>query len=965
MALTTPTNVGFPTNIPGTLRKSTGNPFADGVFVYADGADKWERVFDSGQKTYYASWLKTSAAPSDLTALINIALADARVKIFVVDADITINSTVSAGGKVVEFVSGIVSGVGSIDGADIRARWSYSYLGGSVTLTNCVFSSYTPRLASDAEANGKNIIYYYNTTTSKHRFKNGATWYDVITSIAQVTADSLQGDGSVGAPIKLDNDNDAPGANKLYGTNPSGVKGWIDIPTANNLVTTGDSLQGDGSGGSPIKLDNDTAAPGNNQVYGTDGAGAKGWKSSLQTTADSLQGDGTAGNPIKLDNDSNAPGNNKVYRTDGSGVKGWSDFPAASGTINTTNSVTGDGSVGTPAKLVGDAATPGNWKLYGTNASGTKGFYTLTPPEITQASAVTNGVKVIQNVLGSETFVDIGGGVTSWLNTAHSPSFVFRFENNTTMAFPAAGKFRLNNVVPESATEICFNSQTFYTNFVKEYFDEMTVGTYIVLHPINHSQDGGLVFKTTSGNLADLSGYGRFTVTLVSETVRGALDADEPVGFTFDIQNSALLSTVTTADSLQGNGTGGSPVKLDNDNNTPGNNKVYGTDGSGVKGWRDFPATGATINTTNSITGDGSGGTPAKLVGDVVSPGNNKVYGTDGSGNRTWRDFPSGSATITTADSITGDGSGGTPAKLVGDSAAPGASRYYGTNGGGTKGYHALPTVDGSETKVQAGTNTSVTGTGTTGSPYTINSTMVTGTSLTGNGTSGTPATLVNDSASPGNNRLYGTNGSGVKGWYAQPSYDGSETKVNAGSNVTVTGSGTVGSPYVINATTASPIHASKDSLTAAVGLSFCMVKSTGGTFESADKVLKLGHPTNDDQRNITLQAMLHIEASSFTLGQFNHVATIPAGFRPTGIVNFPIAPIVPGTGNTSTTPIRSSGSVGILNGGVYGTCAGYIDPDNGFVYARINSVSSYPTLSGVATTVIPLVVTYFINVNT
>lgn len=39
--------------------------------------------------------------------------------------------------------------------------------------------------------------------------------------------------------------------------------------------------------------------------------------------------------------------------------------------------------------------------------------------------------------------------------------------------------------------------------------------------------------------------------------------------------------------------------------------------------------------------------------------------------------------------------------------------------------------------------------------------------SITGNGAALTPLQLVGDSASPGNSMVYGTNGSGVKGWYA------------------------------------------------------------------------------------------------------------------------------------------------------------------------------------------------------
>lgn len=46
--------------------------------------------------------------------------------------------------------------------------------------------------------------------------------------------------------------------------------------------------------------------------------------------------------------------------------------------------------------------------------------------------------------------------------------------------------------------------------------------------------------------------------------------------------------------------------------------------------------------------------------------------------------------TITTADSITGTGSLGSPLELVGDNASPGNSQYYGTDGVGAKGFHPI-----------------------------------------------------------------------------------------------------------------------------------------------------------------------------------------------------------------------------------------------------------------------------------
>jgi hypothetical protein len=68
------------------------------------------------------------------------------------------------------------------------------------------------------------------------------------------------------------------------------------------------------------------------------------------------------------------------------------------------------------------------------------------------------------------------------------------------------------------------------------------------------------------------------------------------------------------------------------------------------------------------------------------------------------------------------------------------------------------PITDGSETKIQAGQNMEVTGTGTNYSPYVVKSTI-----------------------------------------------DGSETKIQAGQNITLTGNGTTASPYVIKSTNNCP----------------------------------------------------------------------------------------------------------------------------------------------------------------
>lgn len=116
-----------------------------------------------------------------------------------------------------------------------------------------------------------------------------------------------------------------------------------------------------------------------------------------------------------------------------------------------------------------------------------------------------------------------------------------------------------------------------------------------------------------------------------------------------------------------------------------------------------------TIATQYSLTGGGnlSADRTLNFVNDVASPGNLKLYGTDGSGTRGW--FDRGAPTtrsVATQHSLTGGGdlSADRTLNLVGDTASPGASKYYGTNAGSTRGWYDLPTVSGSDNVVFATT---------------------------------------------------------------------------------------------------------------------------------------------------------------------------------------------------------------------------------------------------------------------
>ena len=124
----------------------------------------------------------------------------------------------------------------------------------------------------------------------------------------------------------------------------------------------------------------------------------------------------------------------------------------------------------------------------------------------------------------------------------------------------------------------------------------------------------------------------------------------------------------------------------------------------------------------------------------------------------------------------------------------------------------SVTSSDGSETKIVNGTNTTVVGTGTTPTPYQINAIN----STYSNSNLGMGAQVYKDSTVVGSNTqfnlrklkssdssvtiLEGINEIDIT-VVTGSIPDGSETKVTAGTNTSVTGTGTIATPYVINST--------------------------------------------------------------------------------------------------------------------------------------------------------------------
>lgn len=111
----------------------------------------------------------------------------------------------------------------------------------------------------------------------------------------------------------------------------------------------------------------------------------------------------------------------------------------------TADSVQGSGSTASPIQLVGDTATPGNGYYYGTNGSGTKGWYTLpagvapaNPISLVGTSAISGSASTYMRSDGApainQAMTPIWTGQHNWTQTTGTVAIVI---NGTGAALPA------------------------------------------------------------------------------------------------------------------------------------------------------------------------------------------------------------------------------------------------------------------------------------------------------------------------------------------------------------------------------------------------------------------------------------------------------------------------------------------------------------------------------------------------
>ncbi len=119
-----------------------------------------------------------------------------------------------------------------------------------------------------------------------------------------------------------------------------------------------------------------------------------------------------------------------------------------------------------------------------------------------------------------------------------------------------------------------------------------------------------LYYSTSSGNI-----FVALLLTQPDSTTKYVTPTQLAAGL------APKLSAVSTANSVAGNGTSGSPIQLAGDALSPGASKYYGTDGSGTKGYNSLPTGVAPANPTASIGATPINGVAVTYMRSDAAPG--------------------------------------------------------------------------------------------------------------------------------------------------------------------------------------------------------------------------------------------------------------------------------------------------------------------------------------------------------
>jgi hypothetical protein len=298
---------------------------------------------------------------------------------------------------------------------------------------------------------------------------------------------------------------------------------------------------------------------------------------------------------------------------------------------NVSGSLTGDGDT-LPIKLVGDVLAPGNSYYYGTNAAGAKGFYPI-PAGVAVVDVLTDPSAT--KALAAHQGVVLNGADVATVTIAAGVLTLTLKGGATLTASLPAGIVVDDNLTTNISTDALSAKQGVILNSA----DIASV-----------SVAGGVLTLTKNGG-------GTLTATLPATTVEDLLTSISAINALSANQGRMLNAADVASGSVSGNNLtlalkGGGTVVVDV-TSLAADVKVVSGSYNSVTQAIDFVCSPASANFSvpvaallpvnldpaSSLVGNGAA-TGLKLSGDVAAPGNSKYYGTDALGAKGYNDLP-------------------------------------------------------------------------------------------------------------------------------------------------------------------------------------------------------------------------------------------------------------------------------------------------------------------------------------